>query len=60
MATITSNGVTLTYPDTIEAGETYQVSYSVEANTGREKTVVFEFETANGATERLSIIVGGS
>ena len=60
MASITKDGVTLNYPDTIEAGHTYVLTYSVEANTGRAKTVEFVLETTHGAQEKLTIQVAGS
>ena len=58
MQSVTKDGVTIYFPDTIEAGKT-QISYSVEPNTGISKTVVFYIMHEKGTSETLTVNVAG-
>ncbi len=56
MQTLTQDGVTIEFSDTLEPGTT-TITYRVDQNTGREKTVTFYLRTTHGATATLTFVV---
>lgn len=60
MQEFTKDGVTLTCPDRMVAGESYELRYSVTANNGEAKRVVFYLPMTNGGYGTVTFNIEGS
>lgn len=60
MASVTKNGVTITFPDKIEAGKTYEITYSVGTSSSTQsRTTEFWIITKSGAKKKFTITQSG-